>query len=120
MTQCPGGASRLVAYTFPFFSPFGLRRASAGATLALASVGLAAEPAIALEEKTLPDVSQATATDKSIDAAGTAAPPPSGFTIGATGLSPYYSASGVSFDQLMQSDTERALSYFTPRWGGLM
>ena len=88
------------------------------ATLVLAAI--AAEPAMALEEKTLSGTSQAAATDPSADSGSAAtAPPPSGFTIGATGLSPYYSASGVSFDQLMQSDTERALSYFTPRWGGL-
>jgi len=84
-------------------------------SMVLAAVGFAAAPALALDEKA-PTASDAAATDTA---------PPAGFTVGATGLSPYYSASGISFDQLMQddadglADTDRSLTYFTPRFGGL-
>jgi predicted porin len=83
-------------------------------SMVLAAVGFAAAPAMALEEKA-PTVGDVAATDT----------PPTGFTVGATGLSPYYSASGITFDQLMQddadglADTNRSLTYFTPRFGGL-
>ena len=83
-------------------------------SMVLAAVGVAAAPAMALEEKA-PTAGDVAATDT----------PPTGFTVGATGLSPYYSASGITFDQLMQddadglADTDRSLTYFTPRFGGL-